>query len=158
MIPGLDAREVTPEFKLKLKFYCSWTCWVFFVCFIFRFFSPCFFFFVVVVVCLFCSCGFSIFISILITFFFSILSSLSSSSSHPHSHHFTLLPSTVVKSIALLPNNSFCPFSFTLFSCPHLPLLFSSNLSPDYPSLHHTRHPLANLLYQFYTIPNPCKP
>jgi hypothetical protein len=35
---------------------------------------------------------------------------------------FTFPPSPVLKSIAPLPNNSFCPFSPTLSPCPHLPL------------------------------------
>jgi hypothetical protein len=69
---------------------------------------------------------------------------------------FILPPSPVLKSIALLPNNLFCPFSPTLSPCLHLPLPFSPNLSPDYPSLLHTHHLLTNLLYQLYTTPNPC--
>jgi hypothetical protein len=36
----------------------------------------------------------------------------------------------VLKSIALLPNYSFCPFSSTPFPCPHLLLPFSPNMSP----------------------------
>jgi hypothetical protein len=57
----------------------------------------------------------------------------------------------VLKSIAVLPNNSFCPFSPTLSLCPYLPLPFSLNLSPDYPSLLHTRHLLRNLLTTLQT-------
>jgi hypothetical protein len=64
----------------------------------------------------------------------------------------------VLKSIALLPNNSFCLFSPTLSPYPHLPIPFSPNLSPDYPSLLYTYHPLTNLWYQLYTTPNPCNP
>jgi hypothetical protein len=41
---------------------------------------------------------------------------------------FNLPPSPVLKSIALLHNNSFCPFSPTLSFCPHLSLPFSSKL------------------------------
>jgi hypothetical protein len=32
--PGLDAGGVTPELKLRLKFYCSWAWRVFVVCFL----------------------------------------------------------------------------------------------------------------------------
>jgi hypothetical protein len=116
-----------------------------FVCFVLGFF-PVFFLFVV---CLFCYCGFSIFISIPIIFFVSILPTLPSSSSHSHSHPLHSLSFSCAKSIALLPNNSFCLFSSTLFSCPHCPLLFSPYLSPDYSSLLHNHCPLTNLLYNF---------
>jgi hypothetical protein len=37
--PGLDAGGVTPELKLRLKFYCSWT-WRAFCC-LFSFLSVC---------------------------------------------------------------------------------------------------------------------
>jgi hypothetical protein len=72
--------------------------------------------------------------------------------------HFTLPPSALLKSIALLPNYSICPFSSTLSPCPQLPLPFFPNLSPDYPFLLHTYHLLTNLLYQLYTIPTPWHP
>jgi hypothetical protein len=75
-----------------------------------------------------------------------------------HDHiltHFTLPLSPVLKSYALLPNNLFSPFSPTLTSSPHLPLLFFSNLSQGNLSLLHTHHPLINILYQLYTTPTP---
>jgi hypothetical protein len=58
----------------------------------------------------------------------------------------------VLKSIALLPNYSFCPFFSTLSPCPHLPLPFFPNISLDYLSILHL---LTNLLYQLYTTPTP---
>jgi hypothetical protein len=89
--------EVTPELKIRLKFYCSWT-WCFsffslyffnlFVCFCFCFLFVHFFplIFLCFFICLFCYCGFSILISITIIFFLSILSTLPLSSSHPYSN------------------------------------------------------------------------
>jgi hypothetical protein len=62
----------------------------------------------------------------------------------------------VLKSVSLLSNDSFCPFSSTLSPWPHLPLPLSFNLSPDYLSLLHTHHLLTNLLHQLYTTPTPC--
>jgi hypothetical protein len=64
--------------------------------------------------CLCYYCRFFIFIFIPIFFFLSILSSLTSPSSHPYSP-LTLPPSPVLKSITLLPNYSFFPFSSTLY-------------------------------------------
>jgi hypothetical protein len=64
----------------------------------------------------------------------------------------------VLKSIALLPNYSFCSFSSILSSYPHLPLPFSTNLSPDYLSILHTHHLLTNLPYQLYSNPPPAIP
>jgi hypothetical protein len=92
-IPGLDARGVTPELKLRLKFYCSWN-WCFFS---FLFF-----------VCLLYYCGVFTFIFIPIFFLYYQLY-----------HHYLLIPTLipftlpppVLKSIALLPNYSFYPFS-----------------------------------------------
>jgi hypothetical protein len=55
-------------------------------------------------------------------------------------------------------------FSFpTIHSAPlhqlfSLPLLSSSNLSPHYPCLLHTRHLLTSLLYQLHTTPAPYNP
>jgi hypothetical protein len=52
----------------------------------------------------------------------------------------------VLQSIVLPLKYSFCPFSSTLSSCPHLVFLSSPNLSPHYISLLHTHHPLTSLL------------
>jgi hypothetical protein len=110
---------------------------------------------------------FFVFCFVIVDFLFLFLFSLSFFLLHYQLYHrhlliptlipFSLPPSPVLKSIALLPNNSFRPFSLTLSPCPHVPLPFSLNLSPDYPSFLHTHHPLTNLLYQLYTTPNPCK-
>jgi hypothetical protein len=143
-IPGLDARGVTPELKLRLKFYCSWTLWGFFWFF---------FLFVCYIIV-----GFLFLFLFLFSFFFLYY--------QLHHHYlliptltlFTLPPSPVLQSIALLPNYSFCPISSALSPCPHIPLPSSTNLSPYHPSLLHTHHLLTNLLYQLYTNPNPCNP
>jgi hypothetical protein len=62
----------------------------------------------------------------------------------------------VLKSTALLPTYSFCPFSSIFLPCPHLPLPFSLNLLADYPSFLHTCQLLTNILYELYTTPIPC--
>jgi hypothetical protein len=140
-MPGLDIGAVTPELKLRLKPYCSWTWCVLLLC---SFFFP----------------FFCLFIILLQGFFIPIFLLYYQLYHHylliPTLIPFTFLPSPVVKSIALLPYYSFCPFSSTLSHCPHLSILFSPNLSPDYPSLLHTHDLLTNLLYQLYTTPTPC--
>jgi hypothetical protein len=113
--PGLDAGGIALKHKLRLKFYCSWTCffsWFLFVCYIIVGFLFLFLF----------------------SFFLSVLSTLPSLSSHPYSHSFTLPPPPVLQSIALLPNYSFCPFSSTLS-----PGLQPSAQPP--PTCHHTTLP-----------------
>jgi hypothetical protein len=47
-----------------------------------------------------------------------------------------------------------------IYSVPnlHLSFLSSPNLSPHYPSLLHTHHPMTNLLYQLYTTRAPAIP
>jgi hypothetical protein len=67
-IPGLDAGGITPELKVRLKFYCSWT-WCFLIFFLFLF------------VCLFYYCGVFIFIFIPIFFLYYLLH-----------HHYILIP------------------------------------------------------------------
>jgi hypothetical protein len=69
-ISGLDTRGVTPELKLRLKFYCSWTWWVFLL----LFFS-CW-------LCLFVCFIVSFLFLFLFSFFLSILSTLPSPSSN----------------------------------------------------------------------------
>jgi hypothetical protein len=138
-IPGLDARVVTSELKLRLKLYCSRTWWVFYIVF-------CLFVILLWGVLFYSYFLFSFHtINFTITIFSSLLSPLHSP------------PSPVLKSIAFLSSYSFCPFLSTL-SCPHLPLPFSSNLLPDYPFLLHTHHLQTNLLYQLYTTPTLCNP
>jgi hypothetical protein len=144
-IPGLDARRVTPELKLRLKYYWSWI-W----CFLLGFFSS-----FVVVVCLFFILSFLFLFYSHILFFLSILWTLPSPSFHPSSHTLTLLPPPVLKSIVLLLSYSFCPLSSTPSPCPHLPLPFYPNMLPHYHSSLHTQHLLTNLLYQLYTTPTP---
>jgi hypothetical protein len=63
--------------------------------------------------CLFCYCGFSIFIHIPIIFFLSILSTLPSSSSHPYSHPTHSSSFSCAKIYCSCPNNLFFPFSPT---------------------------------------------
>jgi hypothetical protein len=91
-------------------------------------------------------------------FSLSVISTLPPSSSHSYSHPLHSPSFSCANIIALLPKNSFCPFSPTLSLCPHLPLPFSGNLSQDYPSFQHTHHLLTNLLYQLYTTSNPFNP
>jgi hypothetical protein len=94
-----------------------------------------------------CDCGLyiSIFIPIIFFLSLSILSILPSSSSHPYSH---LLHSPVLKSITPLHNNSFCPFSPTLFPqpSPSLPILSQPVTRLPLPPTH------SSLAYQT-TIP-----
>jgi hypothetical protein len=117
-IPGLDARGVTPELKLRPIFHSSCIWWVF--CFVLFFFPGVF-------VCLFvCFIIVGYFYFYFYSYFLSILS--------PYHHHlliptltaFTLPSSPVLKAIALLPNYSFCPFSSTLPPS----LTFPSNYPP----------------------------
>jgi hypothetical protein len=145
-ISGLDTRGVTPELKLRLKFYCSWTWWVFLL--------------------LFFSCWLCLFVCFIVSFLFLFLFSFFFLYYQLYHHHlliapvisFTLLPSPVLKSIALQLNYSFCLFLPTLSPCLHLPHPLTPNLSPDYISLLHTHHLLTNLLYQLYTTTTPCNP
>jgi hypothetical protein len=136
-IPVLDGRGVTPELKLRLEFYCSWTCWYFFL----------FFFFVV---CLFVILlwVFLFLFLYLFSFFVSILSTSPSLSSYPYSHPLHS-PSPVLQSIALLPDYSF--FLFILSPCIHLPFLSSL-------TCHQTTPPSYTHADQLYTTPNPCNP
>jgi hypothetical protein len=70
---------------------------------------------------------------------------------------FTLPPSAVVQSIALIPNYSFCPFSSTLSPCLCLP----SHPPQPVTKLHLplTQLPLlTNPLYQLYTPQHPAIP
>jgi hypothetical protein len=132
-IPGLHAGGVTPELKLRLKYCCSWI-WCFYYFFL-LFFSVCLFGFGVLI---FFLCLFLLLLWVFYFYFYtyylfkkiSILSTLPSSS-YPYTHSLHSPPSLVVKSMALLPNNSFCAFSPTLYPCPNLPLPFPLNLSPD---------------------------
>jgi hypothetical protein len=148
-IPGLDARGIIPELKLRLKFYCSWI-WCVFIVFFFWVFHCCF-------VHLLYYWGF---FTLIPTFFFSFCTI-------KFHHHYILIsplfpfilpPSTVLQSIALLPKYSFGPLSSSLSPCLHLLLWSSPNLSQDYHSLLYTHHLLTNLLYQLYIIPTPCNP
>jgi hypothetical protein len=138
---------VTPELKLRLKFCCSWNWFGFFCCYCWFVCFSCLFLFG-----WFCYGGFSIFISTPIIIF-SILTTLQSGCAHPHSHPFTLPPSSVPKPIVLLPKNSLCPFSHIL-PCPHLLFTFSPNMSPDYPSLLCT-HYLLTSIYTNFIQPQP---
>jgi hypothetical protein len=71
------------------------------------------------------------------SYFLSILSTLSSPFSHPYSHPFTLLPSPVLKSIVLIPNYSFCPFSPTLLlPSPSPPILPQPVTTLPLPPIH----------------------
>jgi hypothetical protein len=104
--PGLDAGGVTPELKLRLKFYCPWT----------RFFLK-----------LFIILLWDVYFYSYFHFFFLY---------YQLHHHYLLIPtltpftlptSPVLQSIAVLPNYSFCPFS------PTLPLPSPPPLPPSLP-------------------------
>jgi hypothetical protein len=71
---------------------------------------------------------------------------------------FTLPPSLVLQSIAVLPNYSFCPFSSILSPGFHLLLPPYHNLSPDFPSHLYSLHLVINLLYQTYSTLTPAIP
>jgi hypothetical protein len=115
-IPGLHDGGITAELKLRLKFYCYLACcflFCFVFCLLFQVFCCCF--------CLFCSVNFLFLFLILLSFFFLYFQFY---------HHYVLIPtlmpfnlpsSPVLKSISVLPNNSFCTFSPTLSPCHHLP-------------------------------------
>jgi hypothetical protein len=136
-IHELDARGITPELKLRLKFYCSWNLWFVFCCFLFYLFIFGLFVCLIIV-------GF---LYLFLFLFFSILSTLPPASSHLCSHPFHSSSFSCAKihcSPSLL--YLFSSFLSTFFSCPHLPLPFSPSLSPDYPSPVHTHHLLTNLL------------
>jgi hypothetical protein len=51
-----------------------------------------------------------------------------------------------------------CTPSHPLSPCIYFPLLSFPNLTPHYPFLLHTHHPLTSLLYQLYTTLAPCNP
>jgi hypothetical protein len=146
-MPGLDAREVTPKLKLRLKFYCSWTWCLFFflfVCFCFCLFVCSFFPLISLRFFLFgWLVWFSIFTSFLLSFFLSILSTFPSSSSRPYSHPFHS-PSCAKIICPPPPNNSFCPFLPTL----SLALTFPSHSSP---TCHQTTPPSYTLITHWPT-------
>jgi hypothetical protein len=116
-IPGPDAEGVTPELKLRLKFYCSWA-WFLLLQWVFYFYFYSYIFFLFLYYKLY---HHHLLIPTLTTF---TLPSLTSTS--------------VLKSIAPLPNNLFYPFSPILLPQP----------SPSPPILPHlvTRltHPLTH--------------
>jgi hypothetical protein len=132
---SLNAGGITPQLKLRIKFYCSWN-WCFF-------FSYCYLF--VILLWVFYFYFYSYFL------FYFLYYQL-------HHHHpliptvtpITLPLSPVLQSIGLLPNYSFCT-SHPLTSFLILP-------QSDYLSLLHTHHLLTNLLYQFYTTTTPYNP
>jgi hypothetical protein len=64
----------------------------------------------------------------------------------------------LLKSIALLPKNSFCPFLPTLSPDLTIPSHSPPTCHQITPSLLHTHHLLTNLQYQFYTTSTPCNP
>jgi hypothetical protein len=90
-------------------------------------------------------------------FFFSVLLTSPSLFFYPYSYLLTFLLFPVLKSIALPPIYSSCPFSSTLSPCLH-PSLNLPNLLPHYHFLLHTHHPLTSLLYQLYTTQAPSIP
>jgi hypothetical protein len=132
-IPGLDARRITQELKLKLEFYCTESGVYLFIYCLFVFYINMGFYFY------------------FYSYFLSVLLTLPSLSSCPYSHPFSLPPSPVLKSIALLPNNSFCSYSFTLCSCPHILFHSPPTYNQTIPSSYTLYHLLTNPLYQLYT-------
>jgi hypothetical protein len=126
-IHELDARGITPELKLRLKFYCSWT-WFFF--FFNCDFFPVFFLFVCYIIV-----GFFLnYFKAIFLFFFLYYQLHHHYLLIPTLTHFTLPPSPVLQSIAFLPNYSFCPFSSTLSPC------LQPSAHPP-PTCHHTTLP-----------------
>jgi hypothetical protein len=106
-IPGLDAGGIAPELNQRLKFYCSWTWWVFKIIIVVFFFS-----FIIIVGVLFYFIFFFYFFSVLLTL------PLLSSHSYPCPFHS-------------------CPFSFATIHCPPSQLSFCpflSTLSPIFTS------------------------
>jgi hypothetical protein len=139
-VSGLDARGVTLELKLRLKFYCSWC---FFVCCILIIFS-CYFLFILLL---------WVFDFYFYSYFLSIISTLQlSSCAHPYSHP--------LHSPSFFCTKIHCSPSLLLFLPPliySLPLTTPSplNLPQTVTRLLfplHTDHLLTNLLY-LYTTP-----
>jgi hypothetical protein len=127
--PELDAGGTTPELKLRLKFYCSWS--FLFVC---SFLPDDFFgYLLLVLLVLLLWIFFFLFLFLLSFISLSMLSTLPSSSSHPYSIPLHFPSFSYAKYITPLSNNSFCPSHPLSSPSPHLPLPFSPNLSPDYP-------------------------
>jgi hypothetical protein len=85
-IPGLDEGGITPELKLRLKFYCFWTWWGFW-CFFLYFSCPfCLFVcYIIVDFLLYCYLYFFFMYSLLYHHYL-LTSTLSSLSSHLYSH------------------------------------------------------------------------
>jgi hypothetical protein len=131
-IPGLDARGVTWELKLRLKFYCSWTWWVFLLLLLF-------------------------FCDIIVGFYYDYYSYFLLFFLYYQLHHhyllilifttITLPPSPVLQSIVFLPIYSFCP------SHPLCLPDFTPASHPP-PTCHHTTPPsytLANCWLTYCT-------
>jgi hypothetical protein len=112
---------VIPELKLRLKFYCSWTCFSFFpvALFIYLFVLSSWFFKIFIPIFLFSFLYYQLYLHHLLILTLTL---------------FILPPSPVLKSIALLPKYSFYPFSSTLFPHPQLTL-------PFFPTCHQTTPP-----------------
>jgi hypothetical protein len=163
-ILGLDTGGVMPELKLRLRFYYSWSWYISF--FLFNYFSACLFlilffclftfswwFFCCFFACLFCYYGFSIFISFPTIFFLSILSTLPSSFSHPYCHPLHSPSFSWAKICCSLSQQLILPLL-----THSLPLPSPSSPFLPQPVTHHTHHPLTNLQYQLYTIPDSWNP
>jgi hypothetical protein len=126
---------ITPEHKLRLKFYCSWTLWDFWGFFFFWF---CLFvYFLLIFVCLFVTVGFLFLFLFILHIVFFLYSQF-------YHHHlliptvtpFTLPPSPMLKSIALLPNNSLIlSHPLSLFS-PSNPILNQHDTRLPLPPTH----------------------
>jgi hypothetical protein len=129
-IPGLDARGVTPELKLNIEILLVLNL-VFF-----SFYWGLFYFILLLFLSSFCIINFTITIFLSPSLSFLILG---------------------YKPLFSLPATLSVP-SYPLSSCPHLPLVSSSNPSPHYPFLLHTYLPLTSLLYKLYTTPTSCSP
>jgi hypothetical protein len=129
-IPGLDARGVTPELKLRQKFCCSWTWWFFWFCFLFV----------------------GLFVILLWIFYFYFYSYfLFFFLYYQFHHHYLLIPIlTPSFSLLLLCYNPLFSFSTTL-SAPSYLLSSLAFTFPSYSPLtcHHTNPPS-------YTFTNCC--
>jgi hypothetical protein len=147
--PGLDAGGVTPQLKLRLKFYCSWNrsfCLLVYLSFPIDFLR--------VFLCLF-----FVFVSfIIVGFLFLLLLLLLFFSFYTISHPFHSPSVSCAKIIApLSPTNHSAWSPPTLFLQPsHSPSILPQPVT-RLPLLH-IHHPLNNLLYQLYTTPTPAIP
>jgi hypothetical protein len=141
-IPGQDAGGVTPEPKLRLKFYCSWTWWflllLLFVCYInvdvlFLFLFP-------------FSC------------FLSVLSTSLSLSSPPYSHSLHSLSCSCATILCSPSHLLFLPLSIHYLTPPSPPftVLPQAVTTLSLPPTHSL--PDDQPTVPLYTTPTPCNP